>query len=283
MPGVNQQDNAPLTEEQTRKETSVERPPTVRTSTERGLVQENDKKDNYWGTTTQQSDHNGRVAKTPEKTEAEFFAGNEDNDGQSRHGRPARKQTRGGRQHREIMGEDKRQLRHELKRLFSQIPGEDKKGHKNDAEDGQEKQDPTWTANEAECEDLKLFGCDLVEAGAEGVFQLWRVLRQSKLAACLCSFPGGESARARRASARAVAKLYAMMVLVPGSAAPLLYAAAEHLSGGARPHWLVAVVAYPVLGAWAAFTAFVKFAFVVFALNTLAGFEDFDSPGWLLG
>ena len=46
---------------------------------------------------------------------------------------------------------------------------------------------------------------------------------------------------------------------------------------------LVAVVAYPVLGAWAAFTAFVKFAFVVFALNTLAGFEDFDSPGWLLG
>ncbi len=47
--------------------------------------------------------------------------------------------------------------------------------------------------------------------------------------------------------------------------------------------WLVAVVAYPVLGAWAAFTAFVKFAFVVFALNTLAGFEDFDSPGWLLG
>ena len=123
----------------------------------------------------------------------------------------------------------------------------------------------------------------LVEAAAEGVFQLWRVLRQSKLAACLCSFPGGESARARRASARAVAKLYAMMVLVPGSAAPLLYAAAEHLSGGARPHWLVAVVAYPVLGAWAAFTAFVKFAFVVFALNTLAGFEDFDSPGWLLG
>ena len=123
----------------------------------------------------------------------------------------------------------------------------------------------------------------LVEAAAEGVFQLWRVLRQSKLAACLCSFPGGESARARRASARAVAKLYAMMVLVPGSAAPLLYAAAEHLAGGARPHWLVAVVAYPVLGAWAAFTAFVKFAFVVFALNTLAGFEDFDSPGWLLG
>ena len=50
-----------------------------------------------------------------------------------------------------------------------------------------------------------------------------------------------------------------------------------------QPHWLVAVVAYPVLGAWAAFTAFVKFAFVVFALNTLAGFEDFDSPGWLLG
>ena len=44
-------------------------------------------------------------------------------------------------------------------------------------------------------------------------------------------------------SARAVAKLYAMMVLVPGSAAPLLYAAAEHLSGGASPHWLVAVVA----------------------------------------
>ena len=42
--------------------------------------------------------------------------------------------------------------------------------------------------------------------------------------------------------------------------------------GGARPHWLVAVVAYPGLGAWAAFTAFVKFAFVVFALNTLAGF-----------
>ena len=123
----------------------------------------------------------------------------------------------------------------------------------------------------------------VVEAAAEGVFQLWRVLRQSKLAACLCSFPGGESARARRASARAVAKLYAMMVLVPGSAAPLLYAAAEHLAGGARPHWLVAVVAYPVLGAWAAFTAFVKFAFVVFALNTLAGFEDFDSPGWLLG
>ena len=65
------------------------------------------------------------------------------------------------------MGEDKRQLRHELKQLFSQIPGEDKKGHKNDAEDGQENQDPTWTANEAECEDLKLFGCDLVEAGAE--------------------------------------------------------------------------------------------------------------------
>ena len=123
----------------------------------------------------------------------------------------------------------------------------------------------------------------IVEAAAEGVFQLWRVLCQSKLAACLCSFPGGESARARRASARAVAKLYAMMVLVPGSAAPLLYAAAEHLAGGARPHWLVAVVAYPVLGAWAAFTAFVKFAFVVFALNTLAGFEDFDSPGWLLG
>ena len=82
----------------------------------------------------------------------------------------------------------------------------------------------------------------IVEAAAEGVFQLWRVLRRSKLAACLCSFPGGESARARRASARAVAKLYAMMVLVPGSAAPLLYAAAEHLSRrrgrtGWSPSW----------------------------------------------
>ena len=37
----------------------------------------------------------------------------------------------------------------------------------------------------------------IVEAAAEGVFQLWRVLCSSKLAACLCSFPGGESARAR--------------------------------------------------------------------------------------
>lgn len=119
----------------------------------------------------------------------------------------------------------------------------------------------------------------LVEASAEGLLQLGRKVWNSKLAACLCSFPGGESARARRASYRAVAKLYAMMVLVPGSAAPLLYAAAEHVASGARPHWLVAVVAYPVLGAWAAFVAFVKFAFVVFALNTLAGFEDFDSPG----
>ena len=84
----------------------------------------------------------------------------------------------------------------------------------------------------------------------------------SKLAACLCSFPGGESAGARRASARAVAKLYAMMVLVPGSAAPSIRA--EHFVRGSRgalnvPWWRTGA------GAWAAF-AFVKFAFVVFAL-----------------
>ena len=74
------------------------------------------------------------------------------------------------------MGEDRRQLRHELKQLFSQIPRTDKddmkredgKGLKNNAEDGQEEQDSTWTGSEAESDDdTPFFDHDLVEAGAE--------------------------------------------------------------------------------------------------------------------
>ena len=53
--------------------------------------------------------------------------------------------------------------------------------------------------------------------------------------------------------------------LVPGSAAPLLYAAAGWWQG-ARD-LLARGRRATRLGAWAAFTAFVKFAFVVFALN----------------
>ena len=74
------------------------------------------------------------------------------------------------------MGEDRRQLRHELKQLFSQIPRTDKddmkredgKGLKNNAEDGQEEQDSTWTGSEAESDDdTPFFDHDLVGAGAE--------------------------------------------------------------------------------------------------------------------
>ena len=121
----------------------------------------------------------------------------------------------------------------------------------------------------------------IVEAAAEGVFQLWRVLCQSKTRRLFMLVPG----RRKRQGATGVGAgrrgARAMMVLVPGRGSPPIRGGRAFV--GAHGHWLVAVVAYPVLGDWAAFTAFVKFAFVVFALNTLAGFEDFDSPGWLLG
>ena len=113
----------------------------------------------------------------------------------------------------------------------------------------------------------------IVEAAAEGVFQLWRVLCSSS-SPLVYTHSRAAKRWARGRGARAVAKLYAMMVLVPGSRllCCMRRAAESIYQVGAGPHWLVAVVAYPVLGAWAAFTAFVKFAFVVFALNTLAGF-----------
>jgi hypothetical protein len=109
-------------------------------------------------------------------------------------------------------------------------------------------------------------------------------LRDSKLAANLCNFPLGDTPHARTASMRAVLKLYAMMCFIPGSASPLLALAANHAAGDLRlPGFPLHLVVYPATACWLAFVIFVKFAFVVFGLNTLSGFEDYDVPGWLLG
>ena len=122
------------------------------------------------------------------------------------------------------------------------------------------------------------------EVATESAFQAYRVLRDSKLAANLCNFPLGDTPHARTASMRAVLKLYAMMCFIPGSASPLLALAANHAAGDLRlPGFPLHLVVYPATACWLAFVIFVKFAFVVFGLNTLSGFEDYDVPGWLLG
>mmetsp|Transcript_18287 Transcript_18287/g.56305 ORF Transcript_18287/g.56305 Transcript_18287/m.56305 type:complete len:123 (+) Transcript_18287:81-449(+) len=119
----------------------------------------------------------------------------------------------------------------------------------------------------------------------EAGWQAVRFRKSSRVAQNLCNFPLGDTARARAASVRAVLKLYAMMCFIPGSAAPLLHVAGAVAAGeGGVRLWLpVQLVLYPAVAAWIAFVVFVKFAFVVFGLNTLAGFEDFDPPGWILG
>lgn len=125
------------------------------------------------------------------------------------------------------------------------------------------------------------------EAAAEASFHVARYARGSRVAGNLCNWPSGDNARARAASLRAVTKLFAMMCFVPGSAAPWLAAAAAHIGGAAPlPNYVffpAHLALYPAAAVWLAFAIFVKFAFVVFGVNTLCGFEDYDPPGWLLG
>ncbi|KAJ1454622.1 hypothetical protein M885DRAFT_566106 [Pelagophyceae sp. CCMP2097] len=122
-----------------------------------------------------------------------------------------------------------------------------------------------WLAAEVACE----FGFHCARLGG------------SRLAAALCNFPLGENAGDRANCLQSMVKLFAMMVCVPGSAAPLLSAVARHAARG-LPNSPLAVLASPFVAAYLFFVVFVKFAFIVFGLNTHCGFEDFDAPGWLL-
>ena len=123
----------------------------------------------------------------------------------------------------------------------------------------------------------------IVEAAAEGVFPALAGLVFLKTRRLFMLIPGRrkrQGATRVGAGGREVVRHDGLGTWQRGSSA---VCGRRAFGRGREPHLARGRVAYPVLGAWAAFTAFVKFAFVVFALNTLAGFEDFDSPGWLLG
>mmetsp|Transcript_22437 Transcript_22437/g.29084 ORF Transcript_22437/g.29084 Transcript_22437/m.29084 type:complete len:738 (+) Transcript_22437:50-2263(+) len=115
------------------------------------------------------------------------------------------------------------------------------------------------------------------------------------IAASLRNFPTGYDSAFTTASV--IVQFFAMIFLVPGSAQIILAFWSDHVRTTPAPlllpimsnsillniQGLFLAITYPFVAAWWCFSVFLRFGLLVFGLHTLFGFEDFNTPGWLLG